>query len=81
MGTRIAKIKATMASIKVRIRSEMDVLSANLLKDISWRSLVRALGRVENDWAEVEKHYTNILTMIDNDDDEDEDERGAHQLL
>ena len=79
MGMRIAEIKASMANIKVRIWSEMDVLSANLLKEISWQSLVRALGRVENDWSEVEKLYTNILTMIDDDDDEDEDESNAHQ--
>ena len=77
MGTGIAEIKATMASIKVRIRSEMDVMSADLEKDILWRSLVRKLGRVENDWAEVEKHYMNILSMID--DEEDEDERDEHQ--
>ena len=77
MGTRIAEIKATMASIKVRIRSEMDVMSADLEKDILWRSLVRKLGRVENDWTEVEKHYTNILSVID--DDEYEDERDAHR--
>ena len=77
MGTRIAEIKATMAGIKVRIRSKMDVMSADLEKDILWWSLVRKLGRMENDWAEVEKHYTNILSMID--DEEDEDEHNEHQ--
>ena len=81
MGTRNAEIKASMAGIKMRIWSEMDVLSANLLKEISWQSLVRALGRVENDLSEVEKLYTNILTMMDDDDDEDEDECDAHQLF
>ena len=78
MGTRIAKIRASMAGIKMRIRSEMDVLSANLLKEISWRSLERALGRVGKDWSEVEKLYTNILSMMDDDDDEDEGERDTH---
>ena len=78
MGTQIAEIKASMAGIKMRIRSEMDVLSANLLREISWRSLVRTLGRVEKDWSEVEKLYTNILSMMDDDDDEDEGERDAH---
>ena len=81
MGTRIAEIKASMAGIKMRIRSEMDVLSANLLKEISWQSLERALSRVGKDWSEVEKLYTNILTMMEDDDDEDEDKRDAHLLF
>ena len=81
MGTRIAEIRASMAGIKMRIRSEMEVLSANLLKEISWRSLERALGRMGKDWSEVEKLYTNILTMMDGDDDEDEDKRDAHLLF
>ena len=65
-----------MTGIKTRIRSEMTVLSANLTKNVSWRSLERVLGRVWKDWAEVEKLYTNILTLMDN--DEDEGERDAH---
>ena len=78
MGTTIAEVKATMASIKGRIRSQMDVMSADLGKErILWRSLVRKLGRTETDWGEVENHYTHILSVIG--DEEDEDERNAHE--
>ena len=78
MGTTIAEIKATMASIKGRIRSQMDVMLADLDKErILWRSLVRKLGRAETDWGEVENHYTHILSVIG--DEEDEDERNAHE--
>ena len=78
MGTTIAEIKATMASIKGRIRSQMDVMAVDLEKErILWRSLVRKLGRAETDWTEVENHYTHILTVIG--EDEDEDNRDAHE--
>ena len=76
MASRIADIKASMTGIKTRIRSEMTILAVNLQKNVSWRSLERALGRVGKDWAEVEKHYTNILSLMVN--DEDEGERDAH---
>ena len=72
MASRITDIKASMTGIKTRIRSEMTILSANLTRNVSWRSLERALGRVWKDWEEVEKLYTNVLTLMDNDEDEGE---------
>ena len=76
MAGRIADNKAAMTSLKTKIRSEMTVLTGNLTRNVSWRSLERVLGRVWKDWAEVEKLYTNVLTLMDN--DEDEGERDAH---
>ena len=66
MGTTIAEIKATMASIKGRIRSDMSIMSGDLEKDrVLWRSLARKLGRAETAWAEVENHYMHIRTRVD----------------
>ena len=67
-----------MAIIKYRIKSDMSIMKGDLEKArVSWRSLVRKLGRAETDWTEVENHYTHILTMIG--EDEDEDDRDAHE--
>ena len=57
MGTTIAEIKATMASIKGKIRSQMDVMTADLGKErVLWRLLARKLCCVETAWAELENH-------------------------
>ena len=70
MAKRIADIKASMTGLKTKIRSEMTVLAANLQKNVSWRSLERNLECVWKEWAEVEKLYQNVLSLMDNDEDE-----------
>ena len=78
MGTTIAEIKATMKGIMGKIRAQMNVMTADLGKErILWRSLARKHGRAETDWAEVENHYTHILTVID--EQEAEDGRAAYE--
>ena len=76
MAGRVADNKAAMMGLKTKIRSEMTVLAANLQKNVSWRSLERNLGRVWKEWAEVEKLYQNVLSLMDN--EEDGRERDAH---
>ena len=54
-----------MESIKGKIRSQMEVMAAELVKDrVLGRSLVRKLGRAESDWNEVENHYSHILSLM-----------------
>ena len=65
MGSNLAEIKATMESLKGKIRSQMEVMAAELGKErVLRRSLARKLGCAETDWNEVEGHYTHILTLI-----------------
>ena len=67
-----------MESLKGKIRSQMEVMAAELVKDrVLGRSLARKLGRVESDWNEVENHYTHINTLIS--EQEAEDGRAAHE--
>ena len=71
MGTNIADAKAAMAIIKGRIKSEMSIMMGDLEKDrVLWQSLARKLGRAEKAWAEVENHYTHILTVVDEEEAE-----------
>ena len=76
MAGRIVDVKASMISLKTKIRSKMTVLAANLQKNVSWRSLERNLERVWKEWEEVEKLYQTVLSLMDN--VEDEAERDAH---
>ena len=76
MAGRITDNKAAMTSLKTKIRSEMTVLTANLTRNVSWRSLERNLERVWEEWETVEQLYQTILTLTDN--VEDETERTAH---
>ena len=78
MGSTIAEIKASMESLKGKIRSQMEVMQAELDKErvLGW-SLSRKLGRAEDDWREVEGYYTHILTLIS--EQEAEDGRLAHE--
>ena len=76
MVGRVADNKASMTSLKTKIRSEMTILTANLQRNVSWRLLERNLERVWKEWEDVEKLYQNILTLTDN--VEDEAERNAH---
>ena len=78
MGTTIAEVKATMRGIMGRIRAQMNVMTAELGNErILWRSLARKHGKAETDWAEVENHYTHILSVID--EQEAEDGRAAFE--
>ena len=57
MGSTLAEIKASMESLKGKIRSQMEVMEAELGKErVLGRSLARKLGRAETDWNEVENH-------------------------
>ena len=78
MGSTLAEIKATMESIKGKIRSQMEVMAVELVKDrVLGRSLVRKLGRAESDWNEVENHYSHILSLMSK--QEAEDGRATHE--
>ena len=78
MGSTLAEIKATMESLKGKIRSQMEVMAAELVKDwVLGRSLVRKLGRAESDWNEVENHYLHILSLMS--EEEAEAGRAAHE--
>ena len=78
MGSTIAEIKASMESLKGKIRSQMEVMQAELAKErVLRRSLSRKLGRAEDDWREVEGYYMHILTLIS--EQEAEDSRLAHE--
>ena len=72
MGSTLAEIKASMESLKGKIRSQMEVMAAELGKEqvLGW-SLARKLGRAETNWNEVENHYTHILTLISEQEAED----------
>ena len=78
MGSTLGDIKASMESLKGKIRSQMEVMEAELGKErLLGRSLARKLGRAETDWNKVENHYTHILTLIS--EQEAEDGRAAHE--
>ena len=78
MGSTLAEIKASMESLKGKIRSQMEVMEAELGKErLLGRSLARKLGRAETDWNEVEGYYMHILTLIS--EQEAEDGRLAHE--
>ena len=67
-----------MESLKGKIRSQMEVMAAELVKDrVLGRSLARKLGHAESNWNEVENHYTHILTLIS--EQEAEDGRPTHE--
>ena len=83
MGSTIAEIKASMESLKSKIRSQMEVMQAELDKErvpgqrVLRRPLSRKLGCAEDDWREVEGYYTHILTLIS--EQEAVDGRLAHE--
>ena len=67
-----------MESLKGKIRSQMEVMEAELGKEqLLKRSLSRKLGAAETDWSKVEGYYTHILTLIT--EQEAEDGRLAHE--
>ena len=78
MGSTLAEIRATMESLKGKIRPQMEVMVAELVKDrvLGW-SLVRKLGCVESDWNEVENHYMHILSLMS--EQEAEDGHATHE--
>ena len=76
MAGRITDNKAAMTTLKTKIRSEITVLTANLMRNVSRRSLERNLARVWEDWETVEQLYQTILILTDN--VEDETERTTH---
>ena len=72
MGSTLGEIKASMESLKGKIRSQMEVMEAELGKEqLLGRSLARKLGRAETDWNKVEDYYTHILTLITEQEAED----------
>ena len=65
MGATLGKIRAAMNRLKGKIRSQMEVMEAELGKEqLLRRSLARKLGHAETDWNKVEDYYTHILTLI-----------------
>ena len=67
-----------MDSLKGKIKSQMEVMEAELGKEqLLRRSLARKLGHAETDWNKVEDHYMHILTLIT--EQEAEDGRLAHE--
>ena len=67
-----------MNRLKGKIRSQMVVMEADLLKEpFPKRSLVRKLGNAETDWNKVENYFTHILTLIE--DEQAEDDRLAYE--
>ena len=67
-----------MDSLKGKIRSQMEVMEAELGKEQLLRqSLSRKLGHAETDWNKVEDYYTHILTLIT--EQEAEDGRLTHE--
>ena len=67
-----------MDSLKGKIRSQMEVMEAELRKpQLLRRSLARKLGNAETDWDKVEDYYMHILTLIT--EQEAEDGRLAHE--
>ena len=78
MGSTLAEIKASMESLKGKIRSQMEVMEAELGKEqLLRRSLSRKLGAAETNWNEVKGYYMHILTLIT--EQEAEDGRLAHE--
>ena len=69
-----------MVSLKGKIRSQIEVMQAELAKEQTLRvqrSLARKLERAETDWREIESYYTRSLTLIS--EQEAEDGRAAHE--
>ena len=66
MGATLGELRAAMNRLKGKIRSQMVVMEADLLKEpFPKRSLVRKLGNAETDWNKVENYYVHIRTMTD----------------
>ena len=79
MGATIGELRAAMNQLKGKLKAQMDVMEADLLKEqFPKRSLVRKLGIVETDWNKVENYYTHILTLVE-DEQEAEDGRLAYE--
>ena len=65
MGATLGEIRAAMNRLKGKIRSQMEVMEAELGKEqFPKRSLARKLGHAETDWNKVEDYYMHILTLI-----------------
>ena len=78
MGPTLGDIRASMDRQKGKIKSQMEVMEAELGKEQRLkRSLARKLGHAETDWNKVEDYYTRSLTLID--EQEAEDGRLAHE--
>ena len=66
MGATLGELKAAMNRLKGKLRSQMEVMEADLAKEpFPKRSLIRKLGNAETDWNKVENYYTHILTLIE----------------
>ena len=78
MGATLGEIRAAMNRLKGKIRSQMEVMEAELGEELfPKQSLARTLGRAETDWNKVEDYYMHKLTLID--EQEAEDGRLAHE--
>ena len=78
MGATLGELRAAMNRLKGKIRSQMESMEVNLLKDtFPKRSLVRKLGNAETDWNKVENYFTHILTLVE--DGQAEDDRLAYE--
>ena len=65
MGATLGELKAAMNRLKGKLRSQMEAMEADLLKEqFPKRSLARNLGIAETDWNKVENYHTHILTLI-----------------
>ena len=67
-----------MNRLKGKIRSQMEVMEADLLKDPFPKfSLRRKLGNAETDWNKVKNFYVHIQTLTE--DEQAEDDRLAYE--
>ena len=74
------KLRAAMNRLEGKIRSQMEVMEADLLKDPFPKfSLRRKLGNAETDWNKVENFYVHIQTLTE--DEQAEDDRLAYEEL
>ena len=78
MAATQGELHAAMNRLKGKIRSQMEVMEAELVKEpFPKLSLRRKLGNAETEWNKVENYYVHIRTMTD--DDQAEDDRVAFE--